>query len=93
MMKIYLARILAFLFVLTNLAYGLGKVRLASRLDNDSTIFTLSVDSKQKIEQGKTFEAQIKVMQNGWHLYSSKMSPDVGPTPLTITIPPELSKT
>ncbi|HEY6172039.1 MAG TPA: cytochrome c biogenesis protein CcdA, partial [Candidatus Kapabacteria bacterium] len=92
-MKIYLARILVFLFVLTNLAYGQGKVRLASKLGNDSTIFTLSVDSKQKIEQGKNFEARIKVKQNGWHLYSSKMSPDVGPTPLTITIPSELSKT
>ncbi len=92
-MKIYLARILIFIFVLTNLAYGQGKVRLASKLGNDSTLFTLSVDSKQKIEQGKTFEARIKVKQNGWHLYSSKMSPDVGPTPLTITIPPQLSKT
>lgn len=92
-MKIYLARILIFLFVLTNLAYGQGKVRLASKFGNDSTVFTLSVDSKQKIEQGKTFEARIKVKQNGWHLYSSKMSPDVGPTPLTITIPSELSKT
>jgi thiol:disulfide interchange protein len=92
-MKIYLARILVFLFVVTNLAYGQGKVRLASKLGNDSTIFTLSVDNKQKIEQGKTFEARVKVKQNGWHLYSSKMSPDVGPTPLTITIPPELSST
>lgn len=92
-MKIYLVRILVFLFVLTNLAHGQGKVRLASKFGNDSTVFTLSVDSKQKIEQGKTFEARIKVKQNGWHLYSSKMSPDVGPTPLTITIPPELSKT
>ena len=93
MMKIYLVRILVFLFVLTNLAYGQGKVRLANKFGNDSTVFTLSVDSKQKIEQGKTFEARIKVKQNGWHLYSSKMSPDVGPTPLTITLPPELSKT
>lgn len=91
-MKIYLVRILVFLFVLTNLAYGQGKVRLADKFGSDSTIFTLSVDSKQKIEQGKTFEARIKVKQDGWHLYSSKMSPDVGPDPLSITIPPELSK-
>lgn len=90
-MKIYLVRILVFLFVLTNLAYGQGKVRLANKFGNDSTVFTLSVDSKQKIEQGKTFEARIKVEQNGWHLYSSKMSPDVGPDPLSIAIPPELS--
>lgn len=92
-MKTYLARILVFLFVVTNLAYGQGKVRLANKFGNDSTVFTLSVDSKQKIEQGKTFEARVKVKQNGWHLYSSTMSPDVGPDPLSITIPPELGKT
>lgn len=92
-MKKHLVRILLFLLVLTNFAYSQGKVRLANKFGNDSTIFTLTVDSKQKIVQGKTFEAKIKVKQNGWHMYSSKMSPDVGPTPLTITIPQELSKT
>lgn len=92
-MKIYLVRILVFLFVLTNLAHAQGTVRLADKFGSDSTVFTLSVDSKQKIEQGKTFEARIKVKQNGWHFYSSTMSPDVGPDPLSITIPPELKKT
>lgn len=91
-MKIYLVRILVFLFVLTNLAHAQGTVRLADKFGSDSTVFTLAVDSKQKIEQGKTFEAHIKVKQNGWHFYSSTMSPDVGPDPLSITIPPELKK-
>lgn len=91
-MKIYLVRIIVILFALTNLAYSQGNVRLASKFGNDSTVFTLTVDNKQSVEQGKTFEARIKIKQNGWHLYSSTMSPDVGPTPLTITLPQKLQK-
>jgi thiol:disulfide interchange protein len=78
--------LLAILLPLTGLAQ---KMRFAEKFGNDSSVFTLSVDQKQKIEQGKTFEARIKVHQTEhWHMYSSKSSED-GPTPLSIVIHPE----
>src|SRR5687768_7674114 len=82
--------LLAILLPLTGLAQ---KMRFAEKFGNDSTVFTLSIDQKQKFEQGKTFEARIKVKQRGyWHLYSSKNSEDLGVSPLTLEIHPDAQK-
>jgi thiol:disulfide interchange protein DsbD len=90
--------VLAFLIlcgsVLPYCAFTQGKPRLAEKLSNDSTVFTIVLDPAQKPEQGKTFEVKIKANPNShWHLYSSTMSPDVGPTPLALSIAPELKNT
>lgn len=87
-----LCRIFAVVALLVPLLGMAQKTRFADKFGNDSTVFTLSVDLKQKIEIGKTFEARIKVKQNGeWHLYSSKSSPE-GPTPLSLFVHPDVSK-
>ncbi len=81
-------RILALLAIMVPLTGLAQKVRFAEKFRNDSTVFTLSVDSKQKIEVGKTFEARIKVNQTHWHMYSVKSS-DEGPPPLELMIHPD----
>lgn len=71
-------------------------VRLATKFAADSAVFTLKVDPKDSIIAGRTFKATINVTDirakgsPAWHPYSSLMSEDAGPTPLTVTVPPEL---
>src|SRR5688500_13041989 len=89
----HIRRILALLAIMVPLTGLAQKVRFAEKFSNDSTVFTLSVDQKQKFEQGKTFEARVKVKQNGhWHLYSSKNSEDLGVSPLTLEVHPDAAK-
>ena len=84
-----LRRILALLAIVLPLTGLAQKVRFAEKFGNDSTVFTLSVDPKQPIEAGKTFEARIKVRQTEhWHLYSSKTS-DEGPVGLSVFVHPD----
>ncbi len=67
------------------------KPSLSTKLIQDSSIFTLSLDKKQVYYPGRTFVAKIHVRHSkGWHLYSSMMSPDAGPSPLSVTVPDEL---
>lgn len=73
--------------------FAQAKKKLAQKLSSDSSIFTMVVAPDAKLETGKTFDVKIKIRPNkDWHLYSAKMSPDVGPVPITFSIPPELSK-
>lgn len=88
------AGLLAILSVLAS-ASGLfaqeKKIRLEKKLMEDSLIFTMKLNPKDTIAPGKTFKATIKA--NGsklWHPYSPSMDPDAGPSPMEITVPPEL---
>jgi thiol:disulfide interchange protein DsbD len=68
------------------------KISLYTKLLNDSSIFTIKLDPKESYFPGKTFTAHVHVHHaNHWHLYSSTMSPDAGPTPLRMAIPDDMS--
>ena len=88
---------LASLVVMTRPAASVGnspakKPSLYTKLLTDSSIFTVSLDKKAVYFPGKIFVAKVHVHHaNGWHLYSSMMSPDAGPSPLTVEIPSEIA--
>lgn len=70
------------------------KIRLESKLMDDSTVFSMKVDPKTPIVAGKTFQAKIHVKHNPhWHVYSSMVDPESGMPRLSISIPPELEGT
>lgn len=70
------------------------KVSLYSKLLSDSSIFTLKLDPKQSYFPGKIFTAHVHAHHaNHWHMYSSTMSPDAGPSPLHMAIPDTLANT
>lgn len=75
------------------------KVRLESKLLQDSNVFDLKIDPKDTFEVGKTFKVTIKNSelrprgQQAWYVYSPSMDPEAGPTPLTVTVPSELAST
>jgi hypothetical protein len=66
--------------------------RVEHKLGGDSTVFSMTLDTKLHPKVGKTFQVTIHVSPGrDWHVYSSKMSTDGGLVPLTITMPPELA--
>jgi thiol:disulfide interchange protein len=89
---IILAVIAAFLGSFGSLsAKRLEKPR--EKFASDSSVLTLSVDPKAEIMQGKTFQAKVHFkIGKGWHIYSSKSSPDAG-FPMIMGIPKELDNT
>ncbi len=88
---------LASLLVMTRPAASVGnspakKPSLYTKLLTDSSIFTVTLDKKAVYFPGKIFVAKVHVRHaQGWHLYSSTMSPDAGPSPLTVEIPSEIA--
>lgn len=88
--------LLLFLAGLPSSSSAQRPVRLEKKLAADSMVFDLKVEPKDTLEVGKTFKAKIKarsIRPEGapeWHMYSSTMDPDAGPTPLSVSIPPEL---
>jgi thiol:disulfide interchange protein len=90
---VLLALAAAYALSLPQFADGVGKApakkpSLYEKLLTDSSIFTLSLDKKVVLFPGKIFVAKVHVRHaTGWHLYSSTMSPDAGPSPLTVEIP------
>ena len=70
-----------------------NEIKLDTKLHQDSTIFTLMLDTKQPHKAGSTFEAVIHVNPGvGWHVWSSDMSAEGGLTPLKVAVPAEISK-
>lgn len=79
--------------------FAQGKVRLATKFASDSSTFNLKLNPKDTFEVGKTFKVTIKkddirpADRPDWYIYSPTMSEDAGPSPLSVTIPPELRST
>ncbi|MDP4198583.1 MAG: hypothetical protein Q8922_00395 [Bacteroidota bacterium] len=72
---------------------GWNEPKLATKIFQDSTIFTLHLDPKQSHKAGSTFEVTIHVKPGaGWHVWSADMSSEGGLTPLKVTLPGDLSK-
>jgi thiol:disulfide interchange protein len=75
------------------------KVRLEKKFMADSTAFKLKLNPKDTFEVGKTFKVTINVAdfrpdgRPEWHIYSPSMDPDAGPSPMSVTVPPELAST
>ncbi len=66
--------------------------RIEKKLGGDSTIFSMSLGSKEHPKAGGSFQVVIHVTPGrDWHVYSTKMSTDGGLVPLTLTVPPELA--
>ncbi len=67
--------------------------RPRDKFASDGSVLTLSVKQKTPIEAGKTFVATVHFkIGKGWHIYSSKSSPDAG-YPMIMGIPQELQQT
>ena len=67
--------------------------KLSTKIGIDSTIFSISIDAKEKPTAGKTFQATIHIIPGSvWHVWSMTMSGDGGLTPLRIKMPEAISK-
>ena len=83
-------------FVLSYAVTGFAKDplhRIDTLIRDDSTIFRLKLAKGAVPTAGKTFQAILSVKPGkNWHVWSSKMSPEGGLVPLSMIIPPELTK-
>ena len=70
------------------------KLRIEKKLMDDSLVFTMKLNPKDSIVVGKTFKVTLNAKGSKlWHPYSPSMDPDAGPSPMEVTVPPELAST
>lgn len=68
------------------------KLRLETKLEQDSTVFTITISRQKSLRSGKIFTAVIHVsLRPGWHIFSAESSSDCECGPVELAIPPEIA--